>query len=167
MNKPIDALLLQPSEAFSDYLTNTAARIDQGAEADAERNGARVGVSRPHESAHLHVAGQATYIDDIPELAGTLHCALGLSPVAHGKLTGMALEKIRALPGVVLVISASDISSQSQRRADHRNHAAGIDAATSACQGPVCVAAHAPCARNEWRRAGRDREGAASPEKHV
>ena len=110
MNKPIDAPLLQPSEAFADYLKNTKARINQGAEADAERNGARVGVSRPHESAHLHVAGQATYIDDIPELAGTLHCALGLSPVAHGKLTGMALEKIRALPGVVLVISASDIS---------------------------------------------------------
>jgi xanthine dehydrogenase large subunit len=25
-----------------------------------------------HESAHLHVTGTATYIDDIPELAGTL-----------------------------------------------------------------------------------------------
>ena len=43
-----------------------------------------VGVSRPHESAHLHVAGAAPYIDDLPELAGTLHAALGLSPVAHG-----------------------------------------------------------------------------------
>ena len=40
MNKPIDALLLQPSEAFADYLKNTAARIDQSAEADAERDGA-------------------------------------------------------------------------------------------------------------------------------
>ncbi len=109
MNKPIDALLLQPSEAFADYRKNTAARIDQNAEADAVRDGARVGVSRPHESAHLHVAGEATYIDDIPELAGTLHCALGLSPVAHGKLTGMALDAIRALPGVVLVMSACDI----------------------------------------------------------
>ena len=39
-----------------------------------------MGISRPHESAHLHVAGEATYIDDIPEIAGTLHCALGLSP---------------------------------------------------------------------------------------
>ena len=109
MNKPIDALLLQPSEAFADYRKNTAARIDQNAEANAVRDGARVGVSRPHESAHLHVAGEATYIDDIPELAGTLHCALGLSPVAHGKLTGMALDAIRALPGVVLVMSACDI----------------------------------------------------------
>ena len=109
MNKPIDARLLQPAEAFADYLTNTAARIDVGAEALAHERGMRVGISRPHESAHLHVAGEATYIDDIPELAGTLHCALGLSPVAHGRLTALALDPIRALPGVVAVISASDI----------------------------------------------------------
>ena len=25
-----------------------------------------VGVSRPHESAHLHVAGAAPYVDDLP-----------------------------------------------------------------------------------------------------
>ena len=91
MNKPIDALLLQPAEAFADYLKNTASRIDESAEAIAQSNGARVGVSRPHESAHLHVAGEATYIDDIPELAGTLHCALGLSPVANGVLKNMKL----------------------------------------------------------------------------
>ena len=85
------------------------ARIDEPGEATALAQGARVGISRPHESAHLHVAGEATYIDDIPELAGTLHCALGLSPVAHGKLTGMTLAVIRAMPGVVAVLSADDI----------------------------------------------------------
>ncbi|MFM1855946.1 MAG: hypothetical protein RLZ83_1255, partial [Pseudomonadota bacterium] len=37
-----------------------------------------VGRSLAHESAHLHVAGAATYTDDLPDLAGTLHCALGL-----------------------------------------------------------------------------------------
>jgi len=109
MNKPLDALLLQPTEAFADYLTNTAARIDLPAEASAESAGARVGISRPHESAHLHVAGEATYIDDIPELAGTLHCALGLSPVAKGRLTGMSLDLIRAMPGIVAVLEAGDI----------------------------------------------------------
>ena len=109
MNKPIDALLLQPNEAFADYLKNTAARIDARGEATLESAGARVGISRPHESAHLHVAGEATYIDDIPELAGTLHCALGLSPVAKGRFTATALDAIRAMPGVVAVLSASDI----------------------------------------------------------
>ncbi len=109
MNKPIDAQILESGEGFTGYARNTAARIDEQAEARAHRAGARVGISRPHESAHLHVAGEATYIDDIPELAGTLHCALGLSPVANGKLTAMALERIRALPDVVAVLSAKDI----------------------------------------------------------
>jgi xanthine dehydrogenase large subunit len=75
MNKPVDPILLQPGEAFADYLKNTAARIDESAEAKAVSAGARVGISRPHESAHLHVAGEATYIDDIPELAGTARSA--------------------------------------------------------------------------------------------
>ena len=109
MNKPIAAPLLQPDGAFADYLKNTATRIDQPAETEAQHAGARVGISRPHESAHLHVAGEATYIDDIPELAGTLHCALGLSSVAKGRLTASALDVIRAMPGVVAVITAADI----------------------------------------------------------
>ncbi len=67
----------------------------------------QVGVSRPHESAHLHVAGAAPYTDDIPELAGTLHAALGLSPLAHGVIEAIDLDRIRALPGVVDVFSAA------------------------------------------------------------
>jgi len=87
----------QPVEAF---LTADALRLQQGQ---------RVGISRPHESAHLHVAGAAPYIDDLPELAGTLHCALGLSPVAHGRLLGIDLARLRAQPGVVAVFTAQDI----------------------------------------------------------
>ena len=68
-----------------------------------------VGVSRPHESAHLHVAGAAPYVDDLPELAGTLHAALGLSPIAHGRLVGIDLARVRAMPGVVAVLTASDV----------------------------------------------------------
>jgi xanthine dehydrogenase large subunit len=83
MNKPIAPTLLAPT--------------------------AQVGIGRPHESAHLHVAGEAAYIDDLPELAGTLHCALGLSPVAHGRLAGMTLDGLRCLPGVVAILTAADI----------------------------------------------------------
>ncbi len=85
-------------------MTGTAPRFLEPPHASAG-----VGTARPHESAHLHVAGSATYIDDIPELAGTLHCALGLSPVAHGRLRSMDLDRIRALPGVVDVFAAADI----------------------------------------------------------
>jgi xanthine dehydrogenase large subunit len=109
MNQRIDTGLLHSAQPFADYQQNTTARIDLPAEARAQDGGARVGISRAHESAHLHVAGEATYIDDIPELAGTLHCALGLSPVAHGRLTAMALDSLRALPGVVAVLTAADI----------------------------------------------------------
>ncbi|HWT38608.1 MAG TPA: xanthine dehydrogenase molybdopterin binding subunit [Paraburkholderia sp.] len=69
----------------------------------------QVHVSRPHESAHLHVSGRATYTDDIPELAGTLHAALGLSPKAHAKILSMSFDKVRATPGVVAVFTADDI----------------------------------------------------------
>jgi len=109
MNKPIDPVLLKSAEAFADYLANTAARIDTQAEAQALAQGARVGISRPHESAHLHVAGEATYTDDLPELAGTLHAALGLSPVASGRLSALKLDAIRAMPGVVDVLTAADV----------------------------------------------------------
>ncbi|MBL8363202.1 MAG: xanthine dehydrogenase molybdopterin binding subunit [Rubrivivax sp.] len=68
-----------------------------------------VGQSRPHESAHLHVQGAAPYTDDLPEIAGTLHAALGLSPIAHGVIRKLDLDRIRALPGVVDVFSAKDI----------------------------------------------------------
>jgi xanthine dehydrogenase large subunit len=69
----------------------------------------QVHVSRPHESAHLHVSGRATYTDDIPTLAGTLHAALGLSPKAHAKILSMKFDKVRATPGVVAVFTADDI----------------------------------------------------------
>jgi len=109
MNKEVEAFLIEPGLAYADYLRNTRSRIDVDGEAERQRQGARVGVSRRHESAHLHVAGEATYVDDMPELAGTLHAALGLSPVAHGRIKAFAIERIRALPGVVDVLVAADI----------------------------------------------------------
>jgi len=71
-----------------------------------------VGKSLPHESAALHVSGEAGYIDDLPEARGTLHAALGLSPVAHGKLLGIDLDLLRRQPGVVAVLTAADIPAE-------------------------------------------------------
>ena len=67
-----------------------------------------------HESAHLHVTGTATYIDDIPELAGTLYAALILSPVAHGELIGDGIDREAILKehGVVAVYTAKDIPGE-------------------------------------------------------
>jgi len=71
-----------------------------------------VGSSPVHESAALHVSGQASYTDDIAEAQGTLHAALGLSPVAHGKLLGIDLELLKQQPGVVAVLTAADIAGE-------------------------------------------------------
>ncbi len=63
----------------------------------------------PHESAALHVAGEATYIDDMPELQGTLHAALGLSSQAHARIKSIDLTAVKQAPGVVAVYTAEDI----------------------------------------------------------
>ncbi|MBC7456280.1 MAG: xanthine dehydrogenase molybdopterin binding subunit, partial [Massilia sp.] len=68
-----------------------------------------VGVSRAHESAALHVLGQATYTDDIAEVQGTLHAALGLSSKAHAKIIAIDLAPVRASAGVVAVLTVDDI----------------------------------------------------------
>ena len=67
------------------------------------------GISVPHESAALHVAGEAAYVDDIPELAGTLYLALGLSEQAHARIETVDLDAVKTAPGVVAVITAADI----------------------------------------------------------
>src|SRR3954468_11514202 len=68
-----------------------------------------MGRSRPHESARAQVAGTATYIDDIPEVRGTLHAAPILSTVAHGLLRGVDTSAALAQPGVRGVVLSQDI----------------------------------------------------------
>jgi len=75
----------------------------------AARGWAEVGQSHPHESAILHVLGEAIYTDDIPEAQGTLHAALGLSPKAHARILSVNLEPVKAMPGVVAVYTYKDI----------------------------------------------------------
>ena len=67
------------------------------------------GLDQPHESARAQVAGAATYVDDIPEVRGTLYAAPILSTVAHGTLRGVDSRIAQAMPGVRGVILASDI----------------------------------------------------------
>ncbi len=72
-------------------------------------SGPPAGVSRAHESARAQVAGEATYIDDIPEVKGTLHAAPILSTVAHGRLLDVDAEAALAMPGVRGVVLPQDI----------------------------------------------------------
>ena len=67
------------------------------------------GTSPAHESAVAQVAGAATYVDDIPEVRGTLYAAPILSTVAHGTLRGVDAGVALTLAGVRGVILARDI----------------------------------------------------------
>ena len=71
-----------------------------------------VGASHPHESARAHVAGAATYVDDIAEVRGTLHGAPVLSSVAHGKILAVDVANALAMPGVRDVVLARDVPGE-------------------------------------------------------
>src|SRR5918995_4943979 len=63
----------------------------------------------PHDSAAKHVSGEALYVDDLPEPAGIVHAAVGLSTHAHAEIVRMDLDKVRAAPGVIAVVTAQDV----------------------------------------------------------
>src|SRR5687768_7075872 len=66
----------------------------------------------PRDSADLHVAGAAAYVDDLPEAPGTLHLAFGLATDGHSRLKSLDLSAVRAAPGVVAVLTAADIPGE-------------------------------------------------------
>ena len=68
-----------------------------------------VGKSITHESAHLHVSGKANYVDDIPEIEGTLYAGLGLAEIAHGKIINMDLSAVWQAEGVVSVLTGTEL----------------------------------------------------------
>jgi xanthine dehydrogenase large subunit len=80
-----------------------------GNKAPGTSSGPAAGVSQFHESAIAQVCGAANYIDDLPEVRGTLHAAPIMSNVAHGKLLGVDCHAALLMPGVVDVVLASDI----------------------------------------------------------
>jgi xanthine dehydrogenase large subunit len=81
-------------------------------EAVAARIEGGVGEAIPHDSAHKHVSGGAIYVDDIPELPGTLHLCLGLSERAHARLVALDLSQVLAAPGVAAAFAAKDIPGE-------------------------------------------------------
>jgi xanthine dehydrogenase large subunit len=68
-----------------------------------------VGAPVAHDSATLHVAGEADFTDDLPEPRDTLYAALGVSPHAHGTIERLDLDAVRNAPDVVAAITAADI----------------------------------------------------------
>jgi xanthine dehydrogenase large subunit len=69
-----------------------------------------VGLSIAHDSAALHVQGSAIYIDDMREPDGLVHVYPGFAAdAAVGRIKSIDLDAVRAVPGVIAVLTARDI----------------------------------------------------------
>ncbi len=66
----------------------------------------------PHESAHLHVTGEATFVDDIPQLDGTCHAALFLSEKASANIIDIDFSEVEQSAGVKAIFTADDIPGE-------------------------------------------------------
>ncbi|MFP5347694.1 MAG: molybdopterin cofactor-binding domain-containing protein, partial [Actinomycetes bacterium] len=69
-----------------------------------------VGVAIPHESAALHVTGEALYTDDLlTRTRSVLHAYPVQAPHAHARVTALRTEPALEVPGVVRVLTAADV----------------------------------------------------------
>ena len=84
--------------------------VDGGNGERAIRGG--VGEAEAHESARLHVTGEALYADDVPLPENTLHAAIGISARAHARIRALDLGAVGVAPGVVAVLTAADIPGE-------------------------------------------------------
>jgi xanthine dehydrogenase large subunit len=74
-----------------------------------------VGLALAHDSAALHVQGNAIYIDDMREPDGILHVAPGFAREgARGKIKSIDLDRVRDVPGVVAVMTIADIPGSNE-----------------------------------------------------
>ena len=69
-----------------------------------------VGLPLPHESAALHVTGEALYTDDlVVRTRDVLHAWPVQSPHAHARITDLRVKPAYDVPGVVRVLTGEDV----------------------------------------------------------
>ncbi len=61
-----------------------------------------------------HVSGTSVYVDDIPQLEGTVFAVAFGSPLAHGKIKSLGISAAAAYDGVLRIITCKDIPGQNQ-----------------------------------------------------
>ena len=71
-----------------------------------------MGKSHKHDSAALHVSGEAKYADDIRLPADALHVAIGYSEIACGEIVSLDLKSIKTGGDVLDIITAADIPAK-------------------------------------------------------
>ena len=63
---------------------------------------------------YTHLRGESIYLDDIPEIKGTLYGVCFDSPIAHGKIISLDISDASESPGVIKVITWKDIPGRNQ-----------------------------------------------------
>ncbi|MBP7276398.1 MAG: molybdopterin-dependent oxidoreductase, partial [Kiritimatiellae bacterium] len=61
-----------------------------------------------------HVRGESLFVDDLPEPAGTLHAAVCVSPMPHGRNLRISSAAARGMAGVRAILTAADIPGRNQ-----------------------------------------------------
>ena len=59
-----------------------------------------------------HVKGESVYVNDIPELTGTLHAVPVYSKHAHAKILHLDLLKAKESKGIVDILTATEIPGE-------------------------------------------------------
>ncbi len=79
-----------------------------------------VGQALPHESAALHVTGEALYTEDLAARArDVLHAHPVQAPHAHARVTALRPAPAYDVPGVVRVLTAADVPGVNDAGAKH------------------------------------------------
>ncbi|WP_053204179.1 xanthine dehydrogenase molybdopterin binding subunit [Jiangella muralis] len=79
-----------------------------------------VGTPLPHESAALHVTGQALYTDDlVGRTSNVLHAHPVQAPHAHATITSLDVAAAYDVPGVVRVLTAADVPGTNDAGVKH------------------------------------------------
>jgi xanthine dehydrogenase large subunit len=63
---------------------------------------------------YTHVRGESVYLDDIPEISGTLYAACFDSPVAHGVIRNLDMSEAEKSEGVIRIFTHEDIPGRNQ-----------------------------------------------------
>ncbi len=98
-----------PGTAPADHTADGAPAPSRSATTAPGLHTTGMGAALPHDSAHLHVTGRATYTDDLPALANEVHLAPVLATVAAGTIRSIDTTDATAMAGVVGAWTAADV----------------------------------------------------------
>lgn len=102
---------------------------------------AAVGKNIQHDSAVTHVAGESTFIDDVPPSHGELAIELVAAPYARGRLIGVDASAARKIPGVACVLTAKDIPGHNRFGPVVRDEDLLVEAESQYVGHPVAIVA--------------------------